>query len=136
MKIAIILVVKYQSLRLARHLLVAQLTILFVEAVWIAMRPLNMNILQIALGIRPLCTASGSGGYNSKITMSITRINGLHKIKHAESNKKKIQKLVIILMKMEDANRIQAVRISLCTLQNLVHPMTILSAITMAVSRF
>ena len=136
MKIVITPVVKYQSLRLAQRLLVAQLTILFVEAVWIAMRPLNMNILQIALGIRPLRTARGSGGYISKITMSITRINGLHKIKHAESNKKKIQKLVIILMKMEDANRIQAVRISLCTLQNLVHPMTILSAITMAVSRF
>ena len=136
MKIVITPVVKYQSLRLVQRLLVAQLTILFVEAVWIAMRPLNMNILQIALGIRPLRTARGSGGYISKITMSITRINGLHKIKHAESNKKNIQKLVIILMKMEDADRIQAARISLCTLQNFVCPMTILSAISMAVSHF
>ena len=30
---------------------------LFVEAVWIAMRPLNMNILKL-LGIRPLCTVN------------------------------------------------------------------------------
>ena len=58
MKIVITPVVKYQSLRLVQRLLVAQLTILFVEAVWIAMRPLNMNILQIALGIRPLCTVN------------------------------------------------------------------------------
>ena len=95
MKIVITPVVKYQSLRLAQRLLVAQLTILFVEAVWIAMRPLNMNILQIALGIRPLRTARGSGGYISKITMSITRINGLHKIKHAESNKKNMFSLYL-----------------------------------------
>ena len=136
MKIAITLVVKYQSLRLARHLLVAQLTILFVEAVWIAMRPLNMNILQIALGIRPLCTASGSGEYNLKMAMLINRINGLQKIKHAESNKNKIQKFVIILMKMEDANRIQAARILLCTLHNCVYPMSILSAKSMVVYLF